>query len=71
MVRGSTGDSGGNGPCFYLPDDPAVRSEYDGFVFTPKITEIWVYMYTGVRGHLAGNLSAACLRRAGILPRIG
>ena len=55
-------------PCFYLPDGPAVRSECGGFVFAPKIAGIWVY--TGVRGHLAGNLPAACPRRAGILPGI-
>ena len=37
QVRGYTGDSRGNGPCFYLPGGPAVLSECGGFVFTPKI----------------------------------
>ena len=47
LVRGSTG--GGNVPCFYLPDGPAVRSECGGFVFAPKIAGIWVYT-TGCGG---------------------
>ena len=68
-VRGSTRDSGGNVPFFYIPDCPAVRGECCGFVFAPNIAGIRVY--TGVRVHLAGNLPAACPRRAGIVPGIG
>ena len=37
LVQGSTGDSEGNVPCFYLPDGPAIWSECGSFVFMPKI----------------------------------
>ena len=54
LIRGSTGDSVGNVRCFYLPDGPAVRSECVSFALRQKIAGILVY--TGVRGHLVGNL---------------